>query len=308
MKPAISLLLPVALISSAVSVAQSDMRPKLPPNMFLVKPAHAAGIGELPIHNGRFFSYALPPDWTVGEDGQFALTLIAPNSHAFTVMAGNSGMAPNYDPARFVYEKLQAIHPQGLHLGQPVQAAPVAGSTYAYQFEIFYMNNGNQVHGLAKCSIAPSYDSAVMVITAAAARASEWPQYSSWLPLVADQISATNGAAFGRRGIMAQNLRNSEAFGEAARRYREWSQKNWAAVSAARDKSTAANNQDLRENLGPTHHYTNPYDTRYPIDLPNTYQYYWVDRDGNYAGTNDPSSNPNVGSTSDWRLMRRQTN
>lgn len=60
--------------------------------------------------------------------------------------------------------------------------------------------------GLAKCHIASAYDSAVMAMTAALSEASQWSFYASWLPTVADQISATNGVAFGRGGIMAQNL------------------------------------------------------------------------------------------------------
>lgn len=47
----------------------------------------------------------------------------------------------------------------------------------------------------------------------------------------------------------------------------------------------------------------NPYDKRAPVELPTTYQYYWVNPQGNYAGTNDPSVNPNVGSTVEWKKM-----
>jgi hypothetical protein len=65
-----------------------------------------------------------------------------------------------------------------------------------------------------------------MALTAALSTADQWGGYASWLPQVADQVSATNGAAFGMRGIMQQNLQNSKAFGEAARQYRDWSQKN----------------------------------------------------------------------------------
>ena len=35
---------------------------------------------ELRIAQTRFFSFALPPGWRVGEDGQFALTLVAPDN------------------------------------------------------------------------------------------------------------------------------------------------------------------------------------------------------------------------------------
>ena len=47
-----------------------------------------------------------------------------------------------------------------------------------------------------------------MAMTAAISEANQWPNYAAWLPQVADQISVANGAAFGVRGIMAQNLRD----------------------------------------------------------------------------------------------------
>jgi len=34
------------------------------------------------IRQGQCFSYALPPDWQVAEDGAFALTLMAPDLKA----------------------------------------------------------------------------------------------------------------------------------------------------------------------------------------------------------------------------------
>jgi hypothetical protein len=79
----------------------------------------------------------------------------------------------------------------------------------------------------------------------------------------------------------------SVAYGQAAKEYREWSQKNWQAV---------ANVQT----------YVNPHDTRTPVELPNTYQYFWVNEKGVIGGTNDPSVNPNTGSTSDWRKMPKR--
>ncbi len=54
---------------------------------------------------------------------------------------------------------------------------------------------------------------------------------------VADQVSALNGAAFGMRGVMQQNLQNFVAYGEAARQYRDWSQKNWQQTTDARNAS-----------------------------------------------------------------------
>jgi hypothetical protein len=67
---------------------------------------------------------------------------------------------------------------------------------------------------------------------------------------VADQISAANGAAFGVRGIMAQNLQNSMAYAEAARNYREWSQRNWQQVTNDRNASQQKRQEGMREILG----------------------------------------------------------
>ena len=58
-------------------------------------------------------------------------------------------------------------------------------------------------------------------------------------------------------------------------------------------------------NLGAIQTYVNPYNAGSPLELPTTYQYFWIDRQGNILGTNDPSANPNSGSTGDWKQMQR---
>ncbi len=108
-----------------------------------------------------------------------------------------------------------------------------------------------------------------------------------------------------RRGVMAQNLQNSTAYAEAARQYRDWSQKNWQGVTDTRAASQGRQNFAVRENLGGVHTFTNPYDDRVPLELPQTYKYFWVDRQGNVVGSNDAAANPHVGSTGDWRQMPR---
>jgi hypothetical protein len=281
---------------------------KIPPGMYPVKPVSrgsSAQAAELRIARSQYFSYALPQGWRVGEDGQFALTLVAPDNKALTVMVGNAGFPPNYPPARFVQEKLMAMRPDNLQIGPPRQAAPVSGFAHAWQFDVSYTMHGAPCRGVVKCNIAPAYDTAVMAMTAALSEAGQWSGYASWLPLVADQLSATNGAAFGMRGIMAQNLQNSMAYAEAARQYREWSQRNWQQVTNDRNASQDRNNFYFRENLGAVQTYVNPYDTRVPLELPGTYQHYWVDRQGNILGTNDGTVNPNTGSTGDWKRMPR---
>jgi hypothetical protein len=287
--------------------------PPAPAKFFPVKPVTSrqpipspGSVASLGIGNARFFSYALPQGWRVGEDGQFALTLMAPDNKAFTVMVGNAGLPPNYPPGRYVQEKFLAMQPQNLQVGPPGQASPVAGFKYAFEFDVAYVSaRGVPIRGLAKCNIKTAYDSAVFAMTAAVADAGQWPGYAGWLPQVADQISATNGAAFGIQGLMAQNLRNSAAFGEAARNYREWSQRNWQQVTDQRDASQGRRNDGVREVLGAAQPYSHPFGENRNVELPLTYRYYWMDRQGNVVGTDEPSANPNQGSTSEWRQMKR---
>jgi PQQ-dependent catabolism-associated CXXCW motif protein len=279
-----------------------------------VKPLAREGVanparptGELRIGQGRFFSFALPPGWRVGEDGQFALTLQSPDHKALTLMVGNAGMPLNYPPAQFAYDKLSAMQPQNLQLGEPRQARPAAGFRQAIEFEVSYSARGVVYRGVAKVSVAPAYDSSTMAVTAALSPVDQWGGYAAWLPQVADQVSALNGAAFGMRGIMQQNLQNSVAYGEAARQYRDWSQKNWRQVTDERNTSQDRKNFAVRENLGGVQTFNNPYGTSQPVEFPMTHKYFWTDRQGNFVGTDDPSADPNVGSTSDWRKMERAT-
>ncbi len=268
-------------------------------------PTNAAPAASLSIGRGKFFSYALPQGWRLGEDGQFALSLGAADNKAFTVMVGNAGLPPNYPPDRFVYEKMMALQPQNLRIGQARKTTPVSGFTQAYAFDVAYNARGMANRGVAKVHIATSYDTAVMAMTAAISEAGQWDGYASWLPLVSEQIAALNGGAFGARGIMAQNLANSKAYGEAAQEYRAWSQKTQQGVTDARNKSVDKNNFEFRENIGGIQTYTNPYDTRTPVELPNTYKYYWANPQGGYVGTDDPSVNPNTGSTVEWKQLPR---
>jgi hypothetical protein len=259
--------------------------------------------GELKVARGQFFSYALPPGWKLGEDGQFALSIGAPDGKAFTVMVGNAGLPPGYPVDRYVYEKLMALQPQNLRISQGRKATPVSGFTQAYAFDVEYNARGMANRGIAKVHIATSYDAAVLAMTAAVSEAGQWKDYASWLPAVSEQIAALNGGAFGARGIMAQNLANSKAYGEAAQQYREWSQRTQQQVTDARNASQDKNNFAFRENIGGIQTYTNPYDTRVPVELPTTYKYYWADSNGNYLGSDDPGANPNVGSTTEWKQL-----
>lgn len=267
------------------------------------EPSKTTPSASLSVRRGQFFSYALPQGWRLGEDGQFALSIGAPDGKAFTVMVGNAGLPPGYPPDRFVLEKMTALQPQGLRIGQGRTATPIAGFQQAWAFDVQYSAGGVANRGVATVHVATSYDTAVLAMTAAIAEASQWPGYSTWLPLVAEQISALDGRAFGARGIMAQNIENSRSYATAAKEYRDWSQKTQQGVTDARNASQDKNNAAFRENIRAVQTYVNPYDSRVPVELPTTYNYYWVSPQGTYLGTDDPSVNPNNGTTGEWKQL-----
>lgn len=294
---------PPAMASTFVPVTPlppGAARANAAPSVTGAPPQEPLGIGR-----GRFFSFALPPNWRVGEEGQFAITLVAPDERALTLMIGNAGMLPNHPPAQYVRAALSAIRPQDLQIGPPRPARPAAGFSQAVVFEVAYRTARGNAVGLVKVSEAPAYDTKTMVMTAALSAAEQWPGYSTWLPMVAEQVSAHDGAAFGRRGVMQQNLQMSTEFGAAAARYREWSQQNWAGVVAQRNDSVDQRNRAFRENLGGVQTYASPFGATPPVELPTTSRYYWQDRQGRYVGTDDPGADPNVGSTGEWRRMER---
>ena len=139
----------------------------------------------------------MPPGWRVGESGPYALTLLSPDNRAMTVMVGVAGSPLNYPPARFAYEKLSTMQLQNLQLGEARQARPAAGFRQAFEFDVGYSQRGVAYRRVAKVSVALAYDAARLAMTAGLAPSDQWAGYANWLPQVADQVSALNGAAFG---------------------------------------------------------------------------------------------------------------
>jgi len=255
---------------------------------------------------GSYFSYVLPEGWKLGEDGQYALSIAAPDGKAISLMVGNAGLFPEMTPGQYVHDKLMAIRPENLQIGQGQSCPSMPGFQYAVVFPVTYSIGGVPCQGLAKCHAAPYYGGVTMVMTAALSESKQWAGYSSWLPLIADQISAHDGAAFGMRGMMQQNIDNSRAYADAAAKYREWAQNNWQAVTDDRNASVDHQQKEFRENLGAVQTFQNPYDNTKSFELTTQYQYFWTDQQGRILGSNDPSVNPNHGSTSEWRKMEKQ--
>jgi len=304
----------VVAVAAFAGVAAGAAPQSVPRGFTIVQPVQrpaatgaSASAPQLTVSATPYFSYAMPAGWSIGESGQYALTLIAPDRKAVTLLVGNSGLPVSFPPAQFAYQKLMGLQPQNLQLGQPRQARPLQGFMQAWEYPVRYSVGGVPCEGVATVHIATTYDFAVMAVTAALSESRQWQGYSRWLPLVAGLVSARNGAAFGLRGVMTQNLQNSIEYGRALQEYRDWSQKNWQGVTDQRNASQDRNNQQFREALGNVQAYVDPRDaTRPPIELPNTYQYYWQNEKGVIVGTNDGTINPNAGSTRDWRPMPKR--
>jgi len=254
--------------------------------------------GEPTFRQGPCFRYAVPQGWKVVEDGQFAVVMQAPDQRAITTMVGNVGLPSNHDPARYVADRLGQTGLQNVRFGPARPAAPVFGFPSAWDFDVDY-----SVGGIA-CSVAPNYDFCTMVMTWAASEASQWPGYSTWLPGIAGQVEVTNSAAFGASGVAQQNLQNSIALGEQARRNRESSERQWADVTRQRNESQDRNNEDFRQALGGVQRYDNPYENR-PVDLPTTNTVYWIHlTTGQILGDPNASFDPRTPTDSNWQRMK----
>lgn len=257
------------------------------------------------MRQGQCFRFAVPAGWQVAEDGQFAVVLRAPDQRAITTMVGNVGLPSDYSPSQYVTGRLSQLGLQDLRFGQARPARPMLGFASAWEFDVDYSVSGIVCHGVARCSVAPNYDFCTMVMTWAASEASQWPSYASWLPEVAGQVEITNSAAFGASGIAQQNLQNSIALGEQARRNREHSQEQWDQVTRDRDASQARNNDDFRQALGPVERYDNPY-TNQPVELPSANAVYWVNPiTGQIVGDPNPSYDPRTPTDSNWKPLKR---
>ena len=268
-------------------------------------PPQGGSQGAPTYRQGPCFRYIVPPGWQVAEDGQFAVVLRAPDQRAITTMVGNVGLPSNYNPGQYLMDKLSQLGLQSLRFGQARPAKPVLGFPSAWEYDVEYYVNGVPCRGVARCSVAPNYDFCSMVMTWAASEASQWPSYASWLPEVAGQVEITNAAAFGASGIAQQNLQNSIALGEQARRNREYSQQQWNQVTNERDASQARNNDEFRQALGAVERYDNPY-TNQPIELPSTNTVYWVNpTTGRIVGDPNPSFDPRTSTDSNWQPLKR---
>lgn len=254
---------------------------------------------------GRCFSFVVPAGWQVAEEGQFAVVLVRQDRCAITVMMGNAGIPMGYPPGQYAWDQLARLGYMNLAFTNERSARPALGLPQAVEYDVDYMVAGDHCHGVAKVSVAPSYDSSTMVMTWAATRAFEWGNHAGWLPRLAEEVRITSGAAFGASGIMQQNLQTSQAFGQQLQQHRDWSQDLQAGVQQERDAAQARQQFEWRQAVSGQDRYDNPY-THQPIDLPSTNAVYWVNRaTGQIVGDPNPTFDPRSASDSSWEPLRR---
>ncbi len=259
----------------------------------------------LPVRNqqGQYFVFALPAGWGVQENSNL-ICLSSPDQAAAIMCVGLVGMLQPFTPDQFVGYALHMHSMYDLHFlsGQPIP--PAAGCAQSALFELTYATNGIPCRGIARSDVAHGYGQCNASMTLAASRTEVWHAYSGWLPQVAAQVAPAGPQTFMAGMVAAQNLQNSIELGRRAREVNDYIQNLQQQTTDQRWESQDRQNFHFRENLGGVATYTNPFEGR-AVELPNTHQYYWVNRQGQVVGTDDPGYDPRVGSPLDWAMMRR---
>ncbi|MEU5694967.1 hypothetical protein [Actinosynnema sp. NPDC020468] len=259
---------------------------------------------EVQPHTGNFFRFLLPQGWTIQENSNM-LCLNSPDQQAAIMTVGLVGLFQPLRPDQFLAYALQMQSMQltAIHSGYPVQPPP--GVTTSGVFELTYSIGPTVCHGMAVSHVTIGYGQCNASITLAAAQAQSWPAYREWLPTVASQVAPAGSQTFMAGALARQNLDNSIALGEKFREVNDYGRRRWDEVVEDRWRSDDRNNFAFREALGNVDTRVNPYDGNRPVELSTQHSYYWVNRQGEIRGTNDPNYDPRVGGTGDWTPMPR---
>jgi len=268
-------------------------------------PPSSSSVPPVQVVQGRSFQFAIPAGWRVVEEGAFAVVLSAPDNAAVTVMVGHCGLPMGCDPAAFAYEKVSALAVQRLSFGPPRPGAPMAGFAGAYEYDCAYWATGVACRGVASVSGRQGYDSMDLALAFAASDERQWPAYAGWLPQVARHVMATDGAAFGARGIAQQNLSNSMAFGQQLQAHREHSQALQQELTDQRWRSDEMRQAGRGEALTAHAWFADPYGNP-PRQMPTTAGCHWASRDGRVVSSADPTFDPRTATDPDWQRMGRQ--
>lgn len=283
--------------------------PPLPPthSPFLPPPppAPAAGRGFPPVslQTGQFFRFAWPQGWQVQENTNM-LCVNAPDGSAALMAVGLVGLMMPFTPDQFLLYAMQLAQLGQVRIlqGQPIPPAP--GCSSAGMFEVAYGLPGGECQGLIFSHVALGYGQCNGSIAMAAARSQLWNQVRDWLAPLAQQIAPAGPHTFMASTVAAQNLRNSIAEGQHFHAVNDYIQHSQQQTTNERWASDARNQFDFRENLGGVATHYDPFAGR-ALELSPQYTYYWINRQGEVVGSNDPGFDPSHGSTQEWSRMPR---
>ncbi len=286
------------LLNGSVGLAQ-------PPS-----PDAAAAVPQTRLIQGQNFTYLLPAQWRLAEEGNHALVLQAQDLSAAVIVYGVSGFAQDLDPARFAHDVITnhlRLSPNA-QVSNPTPVRPLPGYTAAAILDINYSRDGPQgpkrIVGLALSNVVSVYGRSDAVMTLALALDTAWPSLRSWLPQLALQAVNTGPNPFGRTSVSGNIQRDGVRRREAYGQYLEWSQANWAGVVAQRAASADRQAQDRGETLTGQYWGRNPY-TGTQERFSTTPSVIWVHRDGRQAPSADPSFDPRTPTDPDWRRVVR---
>ncbi len=263
--------------------------------------------GPRPVQ-GSHFSYLLPPGWSVGEEGPFALVLRSADMLAGVIIFGQSGLMSAMSPEQFAHQAMAGVMrlapDVGLFESRPMQPQP--GYSHAAMMQTTYTVQGPMgpvpVQGVVFSNVAPGYGSCSGVLALASSAAHLWPSYRDWLPQVALSARNTGPNAYGSTS-MGQVMHGIAAHeGQANADYRAWSQANWQAVTDDRWASDQRRLQALDPMLTGQQWQADPYGGQ-DLRRSTTPASIWVSRDGREVHSQDPSFDPRTPYDPDWRRV-----
>lgn len=264
---------------------------------------------DFPLVNGPHFTYRLPPGWTVGEEGKFALVLRSPDFLAGVVVFGQSGMMQPMSPEQFAYFAMTALLrlAADVRFGPARPIPPMPGYTHAATSETAYTVHGPAgavpVRGMVFGNVAIGYGQCNGTLTLASSDVRQWPQYSGWLPPVALAAMNTGPDPYGSGTMAAAITGIARQDGESYRQYQAWSQQLWGQVTAERNASVDRQQGAFGPMLtgqewipdgfgGPAIRRSTP-----PACI-------WRSRDGREIASDDPAFDPRTPGDVDWVRVR----
>jgi hypothetical protein len=253
---------------------------------------------------GTYFRYVLPEGWSAQENSNL-ICLNSPDQQAAIMMVGLVGMFQPFSPDQFLQYAMQmhGLRITAFHSGRPVPPPP--GVTASGLFDISYASGGILCHAVAVSHVTHGYGQCNATMTFAAAQVPSWSAYREWLPDVAAQVTPAGSQTFMAGALARQNLDNSTALGEKFREVTDHGARQWQEVVDQRWASDDRRNFEFREALGNVDTRVNPYDNFRPVELSTQHRFYWVNRQGEIRGTNDPGYDPRADGSGDWAAMPR---